>query len=108
MRAREFVINVPITISINGDGDPEVGVGDQDQEEELTPIGDEDKLMVPPLQQDLEMRKTALGKQSYVSDQILDPDGNGPMAPPSDARRAGVANNEDILDNVGVGVFEGK
>jgi hypothetical protein len=24
MRAREFVINVPITIKINGDGDPEI------------------------------------------------------------------------------------
>lgn len=34
MRAREFTINVPITIKINGDGDPEIEM-DQDTRDPL-------------------------------------------------------------------------
>lgn len=30
MRAREFTINIPITIKINGDGDPEVDMADDE------------------------------------------------------------------------------
>ena len=51
MRAREFIINVPISIKINGDGEPEVSAGDDDH------IKDEPDLdtMVPPLQQKIEI-----------------------------------------------------
>jgi len=52
MRAREFVINVPITIKINGDGEPEVNM-DQDEPELDT--------MVPPLQQKMEIMKRNSG-----------------------------------------------
>lgn len=65
MRAREFVINVPITIKINGDGDPEIDMdGKEDpkdpQELDLNPV------MVPPLQQDIELKKAEQGKSSPI------------------------------------------
>lgn len=65
MRAREFVINVPITIKINGDGDPEIDMPNADkpkdpQELDLNPV------MVPPLQQEIELQKSDQGKDSPV------------------------------------------
>jgi len=76
MRAREFTINVPITIKINGDSAPEIdmpGRDDNDPSElELNPV------MVPPLQQDIELKKAAVGKKSPVIDELTqdeeDPD----------------------------------
>lgn len=65
MRAREFTINVPITIKINGDGDPEV---DMQQGDDSRPVDELDPkpVMVPPLQQDLELRKAEVGKLSPI------------------------------------------
>ena len=76
MRAREFTINVPITIKINGDGAPEIDMPGQDDNDpselELNPV------MVPPLQQDIELKKAAVGKKSPVIDELTqdeeDPD----------------------------------
>jgi hypothetical protein len=63
MRAREFTINVPITIKINGDGDPEIDMGDKPKDpKELDP----NPVMVPPLQQELELKKAEQGKDSPV------------------------------------------
>ena len=65
MRAREFTINVPINIKINGDGDPEIDVdGNTDDELDSNPV------MVTPQQQDLELKKAALGKKSPVIDDL--------------------------------------
>lgn len=64
MRAREFVINVPITIKINGDDDPEVSA-DHDETETNT--------MVPPLQQKIELLKRNSGLPN-VYDQQADDD----------------------------------
>jgi len=65
MRAKEFVINVPIHITINGDGDPEINTD---------PTGkDENELatnFAPPLQQKLELMKHAAGKEGKIIDQI--------------------------------------
>lgn len=69
MKAREFTINVPIKININGDADPEISVDDTDQETD-----DEGSTFVPPLQQNLELRKASLGKNSQVIDDLLDDD----------------------------------
>lgn len=67
MRAREFTINVPIKIVINGDGDPEIEAGDQEADDaELQ----QNPVMVPPLQQELELRKAELGKETPVIDKI--------------------------------------
>jgi hypothetical protein len=69
MRAKEFVINVPITIKINGDGDPEIdmtGTDDAKDPQELDP----NPTMIPPLQQDVELRKAANGKESPVIDSL--------------------------------------
>lgn len=68
MRAKEFTINVPITISINGDEDPVVSAGEQDVDGE--PELQQNPVMVPPLQQSLELTKAAAGKDSPVIDKI--------------------------------------
>jgi hypothetical protein len=67
MRAREFVINVPITIKINGDGDPELdmGQGSNDQPADPTQLK-QAPVMIPPLQQQIELQKADQGKQSPV------------------------------------------
>lgn len=66
MRAKEFVINVPIHITINGDGDPEINMDPQnpDESDELATN------FVPPLQQKLELMKHAAGKDGRIIDQI--------------------------------------
>lgn len=64
MRAREFTINIPITIKINGDGDPEVDMAD---DEPVDPSIPKPKpIMVPPLQQQIELQKSGQGKLSPV------------------------------------------
>lgn len=65
MRAREFVINVPITIKINGDGDPEIDMKGTEPAKDTDEL-DPDPVMIPPLQQDLELRKAQAGKTSPV------------------------------------------
>jgi hypothetical protein len=85
MRAREFVINVPITIKINGDGDPEIDMDGNDdakdpQELDLNPT------MVPPLQQDIELKKAAAGKSSPVIDDLTQDEAE--PAPPLSPRRS--------------------
>lgn len=69
MRAREFVINIPITISLNGDGSVDVNA-----DKEVDDAEDEQSLMVPPPQQEIELQKAALGKTSPVIDDLLAPD----------------------------------
>lgn len=64
MRAREFTINVPITIKINGDGDPEIDMPSADQEH------DGNSVFVSPLQQELELKKAEVGKNSSVIDDL--------------------------------------
>lgn len=65
MRAREFVINVPITIKINGDGDPEIDMTGSEEPKDPQEL-DPNPIMVSPLQQDLELRKAEVGKSSPV------------------------------------------
>ena len=66
MRAREFVINVPITIKINGDADPEVNAQDTEDIETDT--------MVPPLQQKIELLKRNSGLPNVYDEQADDDD----------------------------------
>ena len=72
MKAREFTINVPINIKINGDGDPEVDVAGENPEEQQPgqDVLDPNPIMVPPLQQNIELKKAALGKEGDVVDKI--------------------------------------
>ena len=81
MRAREFTINVPITITINGDEDPVVSAGDQDAEPELQ----QNPVMVPPLQQGIELAKSDQGKESPVIDKITADDTIGQEPKTQDA-----------------------
>jgi len=86
MRAREFVINVPITIKINGDGDPEIDMSNGDSDEPKDPQKlDLNPVMVPPLQQDIELKKADQGKMSPVI-QDLTQDEDEPAAPLSPRR----------------------
>lgn len=66
MRAREFTINVPITITINGDEDPIVSTDAEQENPELQ----QNPVMVAPLQQELELAKAEQGKESPVIDKI--------------------------------------
>tara|TARA_B100000965_G_scaffold340180_1_gene308223 strand:+ start:855 stop:1178 length:324 start_codon:yes stop_codon:yes gene_type:complete len=90
MKAREFTINVPINIKINGDGDPEIDVAGQDPEEEQQPgqdCMDPNPVMVPPLQQNIELKKAALGKEGDVVDKITqDADQSDPLEDVDDGK----------------------
>ena len=75
MRIDEITINIPITIDLDGDK-PRVNVAGK------SATGDEDELdqnpiMVSPLQQDVELKKAELGKNSPVIDKLLDDDDTG-------------------------------
>lgn len=64
MRAREFTINIPINIRINGDGEPEIDMG---QDSPIDPsVPKQDPVMVPPLQQQIELQKADVGKISPI------------------------------------------
>jgi len=65
MRAREFTINVPITIKINGDNEPEIDMPGADDAKDPAELKD-NPVMVPPLQQDIEMKKAEQGKVSPI------------------------------------------
>jgi hypothetical protein len=78
MRAREFTINVPITITINGDEDPVVSTDAEQEKPELQ----QNPVMVAPLQQELELAKAEQGKESPVIDKITADDEIG--AEPAD------------------------
>lgn len=67
MRAREFIINVPINIKINGDNDPEISAGNTDQEPELDS-------MVPPLQQKIEIMKRNSGLPNVFDEEESEED----------------------------------
>lgn len=69
MRAREFTINVPITISINGDQDPLISTGGQKKSNSDTEL-QQNPVMVPPQQQELELAKASAGKESPVIDKL--------------------------------------
>ena len=73
MRAKEFTINIPINIKINGDGEPEVNTDQATDEPSL----DQNPVMVPPLQQHLELHKAELGKKSPVIDKMTQDDDIG-------------------------------
>lgn len=72
MRAKEFTINVPITITINSDEDPVVN-----QPETSTPVLQQNPVMVSPQQQELELKKAELGKSSPVIDKLTQNDSIG-------------------------------
>jgi hypothetical protein len=78
MRAKEFTINVPINIKINGDGDPEIDVAGNGSD---SAEPDENPVFVSPLQQELELKKAAVGKDSAVIDKITAPDDIGEEPP---------------------------
>ena len=66
MRAREFTINIPINIKINGDGEPEIDMG-QTNDGPVDPSElKQDPVMVPPLQQQIELQKAEVGKISPI------------------------------------------
>jgi hypothetical protein len=89
MKAREFTINVPINIKINGDGDPEIDVAGENPEEPQPgqDVLDPNPVMVPPLQQNIELKKAALGKEGDVVDKITqDQDQSDPLEDVDDGK----------------------
>jgi len=77
MRAQDFLtersikVSIPINITIPQDGgDPKVSVADQTEKDD----SEAEKVMVSPLQQEIEMAKAAQGKESPVIDELTDDD----------------------------------
>lgn len=70
MRMDEIVINIPITIDLDG-VKPRVNVAGQDASDDDEEL-DQNPVMVSPLQQDLELKKAELGKNSPVIDKMTD------------------------------------
>lgn len=83
MRAREFTINIPITIKLDSLDDPQtpvvqtmaVPVAPKDAVKNQTTTKSADDIegssFVPPLQQKLELMKAAAGKNSKVIQQLV-------------------------------------
>lgn len=69
MRAKEFVINIPLTININSEG--ELSVDQETTTNDDTPTDAENSVMVPPLQQDLEIKKANAGKESQIISDLI-------------------------------------
>ena len=61
MRYREFAINIPINIRFGDNGEISVD----------TDNNADNEIMVPPLQQKIELAKAGLGKQSRVASELL-------------------------------------
>ena len=80
MRAREFTINVPITISINGDEDPVISTGNQEPDQDDTEL-QQNPVMISPQQQELELAKAQAGKASPVIDKLTDTETVGEEPP---------------------------
>ncbi len=105
MRAKEFIrentqgmtISIPINITIPaGGGMPQVGTI-------AAPAGDEmpeAPVMVPPLQQELELLKQQGGKESPVINQLINQDPHNPddFANHEDTNDVG-ADSDDIRDD---------
>jgi hypothetical protein len=74
MRIDEITINIPITIDLDGDK-PRVNVAGKDatDDDEL----DQNPVMMNPLQQELELKKSEQGKNSPVIDKMLDDENVG-------------------------------
>lgn len=74
MRIDEITINIPIKIDLDGDK-PRVKVAGTDatDDKEL----DQNPVMIPPQQQELELAKAEQGKESPSIDKMLDNDDEG-------------------------------
>jgi len=72
MLIKEVTINIPIKIDLDGTGEPKVKVADKDAEEL-----DQNPVMMNPQQQELELKKAALGKTSPSIEKMTDPDDEG-------------------------------
>jgi len=74
MRMDEVTINIPITIDLDSVGKPKVSVDGKEAEgDEL----DQNPVMMNPQQQELELRKHELGKNSPAIEKMLDDEGQG-------------------------------
>lgn len=93
MRAREFTINVPITISINGDEEPVVNAGNQEPEDD-TEL-QQNPVMISPQQQELELKKAEAGKASPVIDKLTDRETVGQEEPTQE-----LPDQDNILDRI--------
>lgn len=74
MKAREIMVNIPIQISIDGDG--KVLVDGQDNnadttDSEVDATDGQHSPLESPLDQELELKKAALGKQSKFIDRMI-------------------------------------
>ena len=74
MRIDEITINIPITIDLDSEGKPKVNVAGKDAEGDEM---DDNPVMMNPQQQELELKKAELGKQSPSIEKMVEPDDEG-------------------------------
>jgi hypothetical protein len=70
MRMDEITINIPITIDLDG-VKPRVNVAGKDASDDDDEL-DQNPVMISPQQQELELKKAELGKNSPVIDKMID------------------------------------
>lgn len=70
MRAKEFTINIPISITMNSDG----SFGIEQKEDDDSIDTGQSPSFVPPLQQHIELSKAKSGKHSQVIDDLTQDD----------------------------------
>jgi len=74
MKAREIMVNIPIQISIDGDGKVSVDGQSDDAvaaDDEIDATDGQHSPLESPLDQELELRKAELGKQSKFIDRMI-------------------------------------
>lgn len=76
MRIDEITINIPITIDLDGDK-PRVNVAGKDAVDDDDEEMDQNPVMMNPLQQELELKKSEQGKASPSIEKMLDDDEEG-------------------------------
>jgi hypothetical protein len=71
MRASEFTINLPVKINMDDLDTETVSIN---KPEEVEVELDDNPIFIPPLQQDIELKKASVGKVSDVIAQLTDTD----------------------------------
>lgn len=76
MRAKEFIVNVPVRVRVNDAGELEdytvMSVDLDNKKSSNTSDDDQQNAYMSPQQQELELKKVELGKSSPAGEQLLD------------------------------------
>jgi hypothetical protein len=94
MRASEFTINLPVKINLDDLDTETVSIKKPEEEVEL----DDNPIFIPPLQQDIELKKASVGKVSDVITQLTDTDPD--EEPEGDSEHPELSRLKDIIRSI--------